>query len=100
MPNTSQDLLAQIIRLISSKYPGSHSSSASTTATVLVPTGSGFLFENNYVTSGKGIVFQFGTNENVVFKNLGLVVTDEQHRFGVRQRATIVKKGENRWKSY
>ena len=33
--------------------------------------------------------------ENVVFKNLGLVVTDEQHRFGVRQRATIVKKGEN-----
>ena len=33
--------------------------------------------------------------ENVVFKNLGLVVTDEQHRFGVRQRATISKKGEN-----
>lgn len=33
--------------------------------------------------------------ENVIFKNLGLVVTDEQHRFGVRQRATISKKGEN-----
>ena len=33
--------------------------------------------------------------ENVVFKNLGLVVTDEQHRFGVRQRATITSKGEN-----
>lgn len=33
--------------------------------------------------------------ENVVFKNLGLVVTDEQHRFGVRQRATISQKGEN-----
>ena len=33
--------------------------------------------------------------ENVVFKNLGLVVTDEQHRFGVRQRSTIVKKGDN-----
>ena len=33
--------------------------------------------------------------ENVVFANLGLVITDEQHRFGVRQRAVISKKGEN-----
>ncbi len=33
--------------------------------------------------------------ENVVFKNLGLVVTDEQHRFGVKQRTTIVQKGQN-----
>ena len=33
--------------------------------------------------------------DNVVFKNLGLVVTDEQHRFGVRQRSVITQKGDN-----
>ena len=32
--------------------------------------------------------------ENVVFSRLGLVVTDEQHRFGVEQRAVLAAKGE------
>lgn len=34
-------------------------------------------------------------NDNVVFKNIGLVVTDEQHRFGVNQRKNLQNKGEN-----
>jgi len=33
--------------------------------------------------------------DNVVFKNLGLVITDEQHRFGVRQRSKLSAKAQN-----
>ncbi len=32
--------------------------------------------------------------ENVEFRNLGLIVIDEQHRFGVEQRKTLSKKGK------
>ncbi|MEG0829064.1 MAG: ATP-dependent DNA helicase RecG [Anaerovoracaceae bacterium] len=32
---------------------------------------------------------------NVRFKNLGLVITDEQHRFGVNQRALLSEKGNH-----
>ncbi len=31
--------------------------------------------------------------EKVIFRNLGLVIIDEQHRFGVLQRFTLIKKG-------
>ena len=33
--------------------------------------------------------------DSVEFVNLGLVITDEQHRFGVRQRIALNKKGEH-----
>ncbi|MDR6997942.1 ATP-dependent DNA helicase RecG [Neobacillus niacini] len=33
--------------------------------------------------------------EEVTFKNLGFVITDEQHRFGVEQRRVLREKGEN-----
>lgn len=33
--------------------------------------------------------------EQVNFQSLGLVITDEQHRFGVEQRAALAVKGEN-----
>lgn len=32
---------------------------------------------------------------DVVFKNLGFVITDEQHRFGVQQRRVLKEKGDN-----
>ena len=39
-----------------------------------------------------------GTNalmqDSVEYRSLGLVITDEQHRFGVRQRELLAKKGE------
>ncbi len=33
--------------------------------------------------------------KDVVFKNLGIAVTDEQHRFGVNQRGLLTAKGNN-----
>ena len=32
---------------------------------------------------------------DVAFARLGLVITDEQHRFGVSQRSLLTKKGED-----
>ena len=33
--------------------------------------------------------------DKVIYQNLALVITDEQHRFGVNQRETLRKKGDN-----
>ena len=45
------------------------------------------------------IDFAIGTHAlitgSVVYQNLGLVVTDEQHRFGVAQRADLAAKGDH-----
>ena len=40
---------------------------------------------------GTHAVFQ----EKVLYKNLGFVITDEQHRFGVKQRLLLSKKSKN-----
>ncbi|MCL2539754.1 MAG: ATP-dependent DNA helicase RecG, partial [Oscillospiraceae bacterium] len=34
-------------------------------------------------------------SEEVVYRNLGLVIADEQHRFGVEQRMSLSRKGNN-----
>ena len=48
---------------------------------------------------GERIDFIIGTHalltESVKFDGLGLVITDEQHRFGVMQRAALEEKAEN-----
>ncbi|MCL2108897.1 MAG: ATP-dependent DNA helicase RecG [Oscillospiraceae bacterium] len=44
-----------------------------------------------HVIAGTQALIQKG----VQFKSLGFVVTDEQHRFGVNQRGTLISKGEN-----
>ncbi|MEN2994945.1 MAG: ATP-dependent DNA helicase RecG [Thermodesulfovibrio sp.] len=53
---------------------------------------------SNLISSG-AVNLIIGTHaliqENIRFKNLGLVVIDEQHRFGVIQRAMLKKKGLN-----
>ncbi|MEG2295955.1 MAG: ATP-dependent DNA helicase RecG, partial [Oscillospiraceae bacterium] len=34
-------------------------------------------------------------SEDVIFQNLGLIIADEQHRFGVLQRTALTQKGES-----
>lgn len=52
----------------------------------------------NEIESGRYMV-SVGTHalfqDSVSFRKLGLVITDEQHRFGVNQRARLAEKGSN-----
>jgi len=45
----------------------------------------------SHIIVGTHAIFQ----EGIKFRNLGLVVIDEQHRFGVEQRARLISKGDN-----
>ena len=46
-----------------------------------------------------GISIVVGTHaliqKDIEFKKLGLVIVDEQHRFGVIQRSNLIEKGQN-----
>ncbi len=74
---------------------------AETDVTVELLTGSTTAAEKTRIKTALragDIDFIVGTHalltEDVWFDELGLVVTDEQHRFGVRQRGALAEKGE------
>ena len=46
------------------------------------------------VGHGNTLFVNKALKEQVIFNNLGLVVIDEQHRFGVNQRASLINKGD------
>ena len=48
------------------------------------------LFPNAMVIGTHALI-----QDRVIYQNLALVITDEQHRFGVRQRETFSQKGQN-----
>jgi len=67
-------------------------------STALLTSGMGSKAEEIREKASKGEVdMLIGTHaliqENVVFRNLGLAIIDEQHRFGVIQRAALQSKG-------
>ncbi len=70
-------------------------------ATVEILTGSTSAKEKREIleaTANGNVTILTGTHalieDNVIFKNLGLAIVDEQHRFGVAQRAKLWKKNE------
>ncbi len=72
-----------------------------TAVKVVALTGSTPAAEKREILAGLAsgeIAIAVGTHalisDNVEFQNLGFVITDEQHRFGVRQRAKLKEKGQ------
>ena len=70
--------------------------------TVRILTGSSSAKEKREIlqaTANGEVTILTGTHalieDNVLFKNLGLAIVDEQHKFGVAQRAKLWKKNEN-----
>ena len=95
-------LMAPTEILAKQHYDGLKDSFAKHGITVGLLTGSMKAAEKSETLSGiadGSINIVVGTHAiiqpDVVFDNLGLVITDEQHRFGVNQRVKLKEKGSN-----
>ena len=87
--------------LANQHYNGAQKLLENTGVNVALLTGSTKVKERKEIAEGLvsgNINILFGTHalieDNVLFKNLGFAVIDEQHRFGVEQRAKLWQKGE------
>jgi len=83
-------------------YQGWHERLAGIGVKAALLTGSTRAAERREIIAGLesgAVQMVFGTHalieEGVKFSRLGLVVVDEQHRFGVMQRAALLSKGDN-----
>jgi ATP-dependent DNA helicase RecG len=95
-------LMAPTEILAEQHFHGWHERLAGIGVKSVLLTGSTKAAERREILAGleSGVVqLVFGTHalieEEVKFDRLGLVVVDEQHRFGVRQRAALLNKGLN-----
>jgi len=91
-------LMAPTEILAEQHYLNIHSMAEYLGLNIRLLTGSKKEKEHDMITSGAADIV-IGTHaliqEGVSFKKLGLIVIDEQHRFGVMQRAQLRKKGTN-----
>ncbi len=96
--NYQTALMAPTEILAEQHYLNIHGLAESLGLKIHLLTGSKKDKDYDMIASGKAQIV-IGTHaliqEAVSFKNLGLIVIDEQHRFGVMQRAELRKKGTN-----